>query len=77
MIDNVLIADVERLKTGAHVHWVNSTLHKYRNGDPKAEELLRKFISNNGKFKKMTPEQLTAVWDNKISFVCQALVQYK
>lgn len=66
-IDNVLIADVERLKNGAHVHWVNSTLHRYRNGDPNAEEHLRKFVADKGKFKKMTPEQLTHAW-NKLKY---------
>lgn len=62
-IDHALIADVERLKTGAHVHWCNATLYKYRNGDSKSEELLRKFVANNGKMKKMTSEQLQHLWD--------------
>ena len=62
-VDHVLIADLERLSDGAHVHWINATLHRYHNGDQKAEEALRKFVSNNGKMKKMTPEQLRGLWD--------------
>ncbi len=62
-IDNALIADVERLRTGTHAHFINSTLHRYRNGDAQAEQDLRTFVSNGGKMRKMTPEQLRSAWD--------------
>ncbi len=62
-IDKVLIADVERLRSRAHAHFINSTLHRYKNGDTQAEQHLRTFVSNNGKMRKMTPEQLRGAWD--------------
>lgn len=62
-IDLLLIAEIERLKTGATVHWVNSTIYKYKNGSKAAEESLRTFVARNGKLVRATKEQLEHLWD--------------